>query len=444
MRRVILVMASFVAVPAGLQTGLLAQQSTAAPRALVDKAIESMGGIKAQEAIRATHVRIKGKFFDYDMNSRFKGEIFTQLPKQYRLTWDSEGGPPISFVDVLNGDKAWSKQNGELEEVKGLLLVDMQHSAYVDYVATLLPLVSDGNLALASTPGKQVEGKAADGVIVRKQGMPDVKLFFDRETHYLVEVEHTRFDPAVGKDVHRQEILKDYRVVNPAESDERVLREARIGNDGPALVAFLRGQTLSTEDQKEIRALVQKLGNDTFAVREKAKADLMARGARAIPLLTHASQSTDPEVASRARECLQKLGKGPGPEILGAAVRLIAFVQTPGAFEALLDYMPVCPEENVRKDAQISLMSLASREPKSKGKLTELAKSSDPAMRKLATAILQPESGPKSQISNRLYPSGVKRAMQGMALRDGKKSLAWELSEISFYSALGDSWFAKP
>ena len=48
--------------------------------------------------------------------------------------------------------------------------------------------------------------------------------------------------------------------------------------NGPALLAEFRKRTLGAEDRKKIQALIDKLGANQFAVRERASADLVAFG----------------------------------------------------------------------------------------------------------------------------------------------------------------------
>ncbi len=56
-----------------------------------------------------------------------------------------------------------------------------------------------------------------------------------------------------------------------------------------------------------IAALIKKLGDESFQVREQATKDLTATGKPATRLLEQAKQSSDPEVATRAREILKKI-----------------------------------------------------------------------------------------------------------------------------------------
>src|SRR5262249_18835755 len=113
--------------------------------------------------------------------------------------------------------------------------------------------------------------------------------------------------------------------------DERTLREAGINTDGPGLLAFFRKNTTSDADMASLEALIKDLGADRFRVREKATARLIAIGERAVPLLRDAEKSRDPEVAYRARRCLEQINTGAAEALLATAARLVAVRKPDGA-----------------------------------------------------------------------------------------------------------------
>jgi HEAT repeat protein len=122
--------------------------------------------------------------------------------------------------------------------------------------------------------------------------------------------------------------------------DEEALRAAGLGTDGAALLDFFRKRTPRDADRARVEELIRQLGNDEFAVREKASQALVAEGAAARKALQGATGSGDPEVARRAQECLRRLDKIESPEVLAAAARLLGRRAPAGAVRALLDYLP--------------------------------------------------------------------------------------------------------
>src|SRR5438552_3203099 len=60
----------------------------------------------------------------------------------------------------------------------------------------------------------------------------------------------------------------------PVGSDEATLKTARLGSDGPSLLAYFRQRTVGETDRARIVNLIRQLGDPAFAVREKASAEL--------------------------------------------------------------------------------------------------------------------------------------------------------------------------
>jgi hypothetical protein len=413
-------------------------------RTLIKQAIAAQGGMKALETIKASIVATKGNISEGGVEGTFKAETFAQMPSQYRLVMSIETeGNRIPYIDVLNGDRAWNRVLDETQEVSGPMLTEMRAQAYVNYVSTLIPLVNEEGYSLTTEARQQVENAPADVVVVHKKDKPDTRLFFDAQSHLLVKIEHTRVDPNLGKNARYEEFAQDYRVVDPLAGDRKILSAAKIGPDAGTLEAFLRKQSLDVSEQEQVQTLIKAFSDDKFAVREEAKDKLIKMGPRVRGLLEEATRSTDPEVASRARECLPPLGKGPSSEVLGAAVRMLSIERDSKALEALLAYLPSAGDEAVAKEMRSALAALADSDPQARQRLTEVSKTGDPAVRKAIAALLDASRKPGA-IGYRVYPAGVKFAMKGVKLRDGKKTAEWETTEVRFYHALPGTLFGKP
>src|SRR5688572_8970961 len=96
-------------------------------------------------------------------------------------------------------------------------------------------------------------------------------------------------------------------LVAPAGADElmkpdlAVLKAAGRATDGPALLAFLKKHAVSDETRAAVAALIEQLGSDGYAVREKATAGLAELGPAARPQVAQALSHPDLEVRKRAR-----------------------------------------------------------------------------------------------------------------------------------------------
>ncbi len=150
------------------------------------------------------------------------------------------------------------------------------------------------------------------------------------------------------------------------EAARRIRRSAWAGwwqnSDGPALLAQVRRHVLSGKDQAKALALIEKLGDDSFEVRQTASAALTEFGALAVPLLRQASRSTDAERARRAETCLQEIADKGGKPLPEPVFRLLSLRKPAGAAEALLDYLPHAEIEQRSVEVRQALAALAVRE----------------------------------------------------------------------------------
>jgi HEAT repeat protein len=134
--------------------------------------------------------------------------------------------------------------------------------------------------------------------------------------------------------------------------------------DGPSLLAEFRKRTLTAEGEASARALVRKLGDGDFSVRERASDELAALGTRALPLLRAAAKDPDPEVARRAEACVERIEKGEGNPLPAAAARLVALRKPDGAAEALLGYLPFAEADTMTAEVEAALAAVALRDGK--------------------------------------------------------------------------------
>ncbi len=146
-----------------------------------------------------------------------------------------------------------------------------------------------------------------------------------------------------------------------APDDARILKQAGVPTDGAGLLDFFRKRTPTDDD---IRALVKKLDDDDFEVREKATRDLVLLGPPAEAQLREASKSADAEVKRRADECLRKIGAGPSATVIAAAARALARARPAGAAEVLLAYAPKVEGQATADDVRAALAALAVRDGK--------------------------------------------------------------------------------
>jgi hypothetical protein len=143
------------------------------------------------------------------------------------------------------------------------------------------------------------------------------------------------------------------------KEDETTLKNARIGSDGPALLAFVRKNTLSPERRKKALALVEQLGSDDFDEREEASDKLDAMGPVVLPLLRAALKHPDIELRKRAAHCIKQLEPKAVLGLTGAAARLLAARKPAGAAGVLLTYLPDALDQGDAEAVRAALVELA-------------------------------------------------------------------------------------
>ena len=137
--------------------------------------------------------------------------------------------------------------------------------------------------------------------------------------------------------------------------------------EGPWLPERTEEANLRPEvDPVKVQDLIQKLGDNTFEVREKAEKDLVRLGVPILPLLRQVFRDPpDLEARARIRACIETIeGENEKakeeylPRFLALA-RLVALRKPPGAAEAILAYLPSQDEDGLREELQNALAAVA-------------------------------------------------------------------------------------
>lgn len=233
---------------------------------------------------------------------------------------------------------------------------------------------------------------------------------------------------------------QDTDAVSPSDEesvqkDEQMLRAAGMGTDGPALLEFLRKRSQLEVNQSALAALVRQLGDKTSAVREKAAADIIARGPMVIPLLRQALKDPDEqEIAKGAERCLQLIEGNKRTALPTSVIRLLAARKPAGALEVLLAYLPFADDDNVVEEVRAALTTLAWGEGKPNPLLIAALEDKLPIRRAVAGEALCRAGGLKARgvvakLLNDAKPTVRLRA--AMALAD-----LWEEKAVSTLIAL--------
>jgi hypothetical protein len=182
----------------------------------------------------------------------------------------------------------------------------------------------------------------------------------DGEARVAIEEYLTDLAGAQGPNVKRGK-----EELTPVQAREAWLRWWR-DTEGPGLLNELKKRTRPEVDLGKVHALVQKLGDNTFDVRESAQKDLVGLGVPILPLLRQVYRDPpDLEVRARIRASIETIeGENEKakeeylPRFLALA-RLVALRKPPGAAEAILAYLPSQDEDGLGEELQNALAAVA-------------------------------------------------------------------------------------
>ena len=119
--------------------------------------------------------------------------------------------------------------------------------------------------------------------------------------------------------------------------------------DGPTLLAAFRHRTLNKEELTAAKALITQLGDNSFAKRDRATAEVIALGSKVVGLLREAAKDPDLEHAKRVEICLKQIAANEARDRLPlSAPVLLAVRNPPGATEALLGYLPYTEDRSMQ------------------------------------------------------------------------------------------------
>jgi hypothetical protein len=152
-------------------------------RAIVAKAIQAMGGEAKLAKNQAATWKEKGVYYGMGNGLPYTAKCGVQWPGQ--LFMEVEG----VFTIVLNGDKGWTKSQGQTKEMSKEELAVQQQNQKVGWMETLLPL-KDKAFTLTALGEVKGDKQAAVAVKVTRKDYPEVMMFFDKTTNLLIKSEY--------------------------------------------------------------------------------------------------------------------------------------------------------------------------------------------------------------------------------------------------------------
>lgn len=216
-------MKQFLTIAFALYVGLAARADDDAQK-IIDKALKAVGR-SADDKLGALTWKGKGIFYGMGNEIAYTGTWSTHYPDKSRVDIDN------AFTIVVNGDKGWMSQGGNVMELTKDQMDEQRESIHADYVLELVPLRGK-EYTLKVTGESKVDDKAVIGVLVSRKGRRDCALYFDKETGLPSKMRQTVKEN--DKELEQETIIKEYMTVGKVKVPGKILvkREGKNYVDG--------------------------------------------------------------------------------------------------------------------------------------------------------------------------------------------------------------------
>jgi hypothetical protein len=179
--------------------------------AIVDRAIEALGGQARLSQARAIAWKARGKSFDDGNESAFTNETTVQDLTHFRMEWEDEiGGNLVKGVTVVNGDKGWRQYGGDLRELDGNRLANHKRNIYLLVVPVMLVPLKAGAFLMEPAGEESVDGKPAAGIKVVGPDGKEFLLYCDQQSGLPVKLV-ARVPGFQGQEVTQETFFRDYK-----------------------------------------------------------------------------------------------------------------------------------------------------------------------------------------------------------------------------------------
>jgi outer membrane lipoprotein-sorting protein len=194
--------------------------------AIVSKSIDAIGGEAKLAKHKAATFTETGKYYGQGEGQSYTGKYAMQHPGQFRM--EIEG----AFVIVLDGDKGWVSSGGNVVELSGEALETQKRDQQAGWMCSLLPL-KDKAFTLKTLSDAEVDKRPVRVVKASREGYPEVTLYFDKESNYLVKSEFKTKAAEEGyKDVTLESRYNDFKEVDGVKIPHKMV----MNRDGKVFV----------------------------------------------------------------------------------------------------------------------------------------------------------------------------------------------------------------
>lgn len=176
------------------------------PREVVERAMQVHGGPVRLGKWKQFSRQEKGEIGQAIRGTR---ETFMAVPEKCRFNFELDTGTQkLNMSLILSGDKSWRASGGEVKDLSKDDFENFRGEAQLNSAAITLPIIN-GSGELTALPPILINKEPALGIKVSSKGNPDLKLYFDKKTGYLVKAERPGSEAGVA--VTREYYYSDFK-----------------------------------------------------------------------------------------------------------------------------------------------------------------------------------------------------------------------------------------
>jgi hypothetical protein len=197
----------FVAGP----TATLARADDKDPNAILDKAIQAVGGEEKLKKAEAISWKTKGTITFGGNENDIKTHVIAKGLNHWRQESEGEfNGETRKFYFVLSGDKGWRKFGDEPMELDEQALANQKRTTYLQVVPVTLVALKGKDFKLEAAGEVNVDGKPAVGIKVTGPDQKDFTLHFDKDSGLPVKLV-ARVAGFQGNEFTQETTFRDYK-----------------------------------------------------------------------------------------------------------------------------------------------------------------------------------------------------------------------------------------
>jgi outer membrane lipoprotein-sorting protein len=193
--------------------GLVGASRAADATAILDKAIQALGGEEKLSKLNAVTYKAKGTITFMGNDNAITTQTTIQGLDHLRSEFEGEfGGNKITGVTVINGDKGWRKFGDQVMEMDKDAIANEKRTIYLSVVPmTVVPLKGKG-FKVEVVGEEKVGGKDTAVLKVTPADGKDFKIFFDKDTGLPVQTV-AKVMGFMGEEFTQQTTYGDYKEV---------------------------------------------------------------------------------------------------------------------------------------------------------------------------------------------------------------------------------------